>query len=115
MIKVKRVYDSQNEEDGIRILVDRLWPRGLSKEKAKVDLWLKELAPSSDLRNWFNHEPYKWYEFKRRYYAELEDKKLILKLIHKEVKKQNVTLLYSSREEKYNDAMALKQFILKYH
>jgi uncharacterized protein YeaO (DUF488 family) len=81
MIKIKRIYDKASEEDGLRILVDRLWPRGMSKGKAKVDLWLKEVAPSDDLRKWFSHDPQKWQEFKKRYGKELKDKQELLRII----------------------------------
>jgi uncharacterized protein YeaO (DUF488 family) len=81
MIKIKRIYDKASEEDGLRILVDRLWPRRMSKGKAKVDLWLKEVAPSDDLRKWFSHDPQKWQEFKKRYGKELKDKQELLRII----------------------------------
>ncbi len=112
MIKIKRVYDEPEKTDGFRILVDRLWPRGLSKEKAKVDLWLKDIAPSDEIRKWFGHEPEKWVEFKRRYFKELEEKKELVDLI---VEKAHggVTLLYGTKEEKYNNAHALKEYIEK--
>lgn len=108
MIRVKRVYDSPSKEDGYRILIDGLWPRGMSKDRAKIDLWLKEIAPSGGLRAWFSHEPGKWEEFKKRYWKELGSKKDLLdriRLLEKE--KGVVTLLYSSKEERYNDAVAL--------
>lgn len=110
MIKIKRVYDEPEESDGFRILVDRLWPRGLSKEKVKVDLWLKEIAPSDALRKWFAHEPEKWEEFKRRYFEELKDKKGLIDVIIEKARSK-VTLLYGAKEEKYNNAAALKEYI----
>ena len=112
MINVKRVYDLPSREDGFRILVDRLWPRGLSKEKAKVDLWLKEIAPSDNLRKWYGHEPNKWIEFKRRYFEELEKKEDLVQVILEKVKKRT-TFLFGSKEKKLNNAVALKEYIEK--
>ncbi len=83
MIQIKRVYDEVAESDGSRILVDRLWPRGLSKDKAKVEVWLKDIAPSDNLRKWFGHDPEKWTEFKRRYFEELKDKKELVNMINR--------------------------------
>lgn len=118
MIKVKRIYDNSEKNDGFRILVDRLWPRGLTKDKARVDLWIKDLAPSDTLRKWYKHDPDKWPEFKRKYYAELKEKKEALALLLKEAGKRNsVTFLFSSREEQLNNAEALKEYVeilLKY-
>jgi len=112
MIKIKRVYDKPTKEDGFRILVDRLWPRGISKEK--VDLWLKEVAPSNDLRNWFSHDPKKWEEFKRKYERELQDKQeLIHKIKQAEKEKGIVTLLYSTRNKEHNNAIALNIMLEK--
>src|SRR5512136_2150427 len=106
MIKVKRIYETPAEEDGFRILVDRLWPRGLQKEKAKIDLWLKEIAPSDELRKWFAHDPPKWEEFKHRYEEELSKKQKLLNVIKKTVKeKKTVTLLYSARDTERNNAI----------
>jgi len=110
-IKVKRVYDEYNLEDGYRILVDRLWPRGLSKEKAKIDLWFKEIAPSDKLRKWFNHEQSKWEEFKKKYFEELNNKKdVVNKLLKIIQEKKNVTFLFSAKDRKYNNAIALKEY-----
>ena len=90
MIKIKRVYDSPAKDDGFRILVDRLWPRGMTKEKAEVDLWLKEIAPSNELRQWFAHDPKKWPEFARKYEAELKNKReLLAKIKQMEKRKRN--------------------------
>lgn len=114
MIRIKRVYDKASKEDGFRILVDRLWPRGLSKDKAKVDLWLKEVAPSNDLRKWFSHDPMKWQGFIRRYENELKDKQELLHEIKQAEKEKGiVTLLYSAREEEHNQAVALLVFLQK--
>ena len=113
MIKVKRIYDGPTPDDGIRILVDRLWPRGLSKGKAKVDLWLKEIAPSNELRKWYAHDPKKWAEFRKRYFKDLDTKKELVNQILQKMKEADVTLLYSSKEEKINNAVALKEYIEK--
>jgi uncharacterized protein YeaO (DUF488 family) len=108
MIRTKRIYEPATAEDGLRILVDRLWPRGIEKEKAKVDLWLKEIAPSDVLREWFSHDPKKWDQFKRRYEAELKDKQELLhSILSEEKRRKTVTLLYSARDEEYNNAVAL--------
>jgi uncharacterized protein YeaO (DUF488 family) len=114
MIVTKRVYEPADKEDGCRILVDRLWPRGMTKEKARVDLWLKEIAPSDELRKWFSHDPAKWEEFKKRYKKELETKQdLIQEVEQAEKKTGTVTLLYSSKETANNNAIALKIIIEK--
>ncbi len=113
MLKIKRVYEEPAKEDGFRILVDRLWPRGLTKEKAKVDLWLKDIAPSDALRKWYQHDPEKWQEFMRRYFSELKGKKESLDLIQSKVQKGTVTLLFGSKEERINKAHALKEYLQK--
>ncbi len=113
MIKLKRVYEGKEEQDGLRILVERLWPRGITKEKAAVDLWLKELAPSTELRKWFSHDPEKWREFRRRYAAELEERKEALALVRGKSKKGTVTFLYSSHDQEHNNAVALKELLEK--
>ncbi|MGD2080151.1 MAG: DUF488 family protein [Nitrospirota bacterium] len=109
--KVKRVYDKPAKSDGFRVLVDRLWPRGLSKEDARVDLWLKDIAPSDELRKWYGHDPRRWPEFKRRYFGELGGKEGLLKEITS--RKGQVTLLFGSKEEKLNNAAALKEYMEK--
>lgn len=111
MIRVKRIYEPSEDSDGFRVLVDRLWPRGLKRERAKIDLWLRELGPSNELRRWFQHDPEKWQEFKRRYTAELESRKSLMDQLHERARKQTVTLLYGSREETYNNAHALKEYL----
>ncbi len=113
MIKVKRVYDDTNKNDGFRILVDRLWPRGLSKKKAGVDLWLKDIAPSTELRRWFSHDPGKWSQFKRRYFQELRDKSELLNQVIAKAGEMQVTLLYGTKEQKFNNAVALKEYLDK--
>ena len=110
-IRVKRVYEEPEESDGRRILVDRLWARGLSKEKAKVDVWVKEIAPSTELRRWYGHDPNKWTEFKSRYAAELESNPGQVEEILGEIQAGIVTFLYSSKEEQLNNAVALKEYI----
>lgn len=108
IIKIKRVYDPPIKEDGFRILVDRLWPRGLSKDKAKVDLWLRDIAPSNELRKWFAHDPKKWKEFENRYKAELKNKKeFVSKIKLAEKEKRIVTLVYSAKDLEHNNAVAL--------
>lgn len=112
VIKLKRVYEKPDKSDGFRILVDRLWPRGLSKEKAQVDLWLKDIAPSNELRKWFGHDPAKWIEFQSRYKQELEDKQEVLEELKQIIKeKKDVTLLYSARDTKHNNAVVLEELL----
>lgn len=111
-LKVKRIYQSVDKEDGLRVLVDGLWPRGIRKEEAYIDLWLKEIAPSSQLRKWFQHDSEKWVEFCKCYHKELDFKQDYLRPIIKSLKVKDVTLLYGSKEEKFNNANALKEYIL---
>lgn len=110
MIKTKRIYDKPDPDDGFRILVDRIWPRGIKKTVAKIDLWEKNIAPSTSLRRWFNHDQRKWTEFKTMYF-ELKSKEDIIKIFLEKAEKETVTLLYSSKEEKYNNATALKEYL----
>lgn len=110
-LQLKRVYEPPSENDGLRVLVDRLWPRGLTKEVAAVDLWLKEIAPSAELRRWFGHDPGKWDEFRRRYRAELADMKDEIGMLRKRGGAGRVTLLYGARDETHNQAIVLKEFI----
>jgi uncharacterized protein YeaO (DUF488 family) len=111
MIQLKRAYEKPSAEDGSRILVERLWPRGLTKERAAVDLWLKNVAPSPELRQWFGHDPAKWNQFKRRYWTELKDKKDDVDVLRRKVKEGRVTLIYAAHDEAHNGALALKKFI----
>ena len=111
MIKIKRTYDKPETEDGFRILVDRIWPRGLKKTDVQMDLWQKDIAPSSPLRKWFKHDESKWNEFKNRYYQELKNKKDSIGLLLDKTRKGTITLLYSSKEDKYNNAIALKEYL----
>ncbi|MEW6331556.1 MAG: DUF488 family protein [Pseudomonadota bacterium] len=110
-ITVKRVYDPPASSDGLRVLVDRLWPRGLSKATAKIDLWVRELAPSNELRRWYAHEAKKWPEFKRRYFSELKARTQDLNSLHRDASKRKITLLFASKEPRLNNAFALKQFL----
>jgi uncharacterized protein YeaO (DUF488 family) len=114
MIQTKRVYDKAAKTDGFRVLVDRLWPRGLTKERAHVDLWMKEIAPSDGLRKWFHHEEGNWKEFEKRYEAELGKKKELLNELNGLVKEHGkVTLLFGSKNEKQNQAVVLTEMLKK--
>jgi uncharacterized protein YeaO (DUF488 family) len=110
-IFLKRAYEKSAAEDGKRILVERLWPRGLKKAEVKIDEWLKDLAPSTELREWYSHDPAKWTEFKKRYWKELEAKKDVVLRLAKESKENKVTFVFASKEEKLNNAKALKEYI----
>ena len=109
--KIKRAYEKPGNEDGMRILVDRLWPRGLSKEKAAVDLWMKDIAPSTALRKWFDHDPNKWKEFIRRYSHELKDNNEQILLLKEQLKRGVVTLLYGAKDEQHNEAIVLRNYL----
>jgi uncharacterized protein YeaO (DUF488 family) len=111
-IKIKRVYDEYNKQDGTRILIDRLYPRGIKKEKAKIDFWIKEIAPSDNLRKWFDHDPNKWNEFKQKYSAELKDKNDLCEEILSKGK-VNITLVYAAKDEEHNNAVVLKRYLLR--
>ncbi len=110
-IRIKRAYEAPTGEDGERILVDRLWPRGLTKEKAKVDLWLKDVAPSTELRKWYAHDPAKWAEFRSRYLEELKNNKEQLSLLRQEAAKGPVTLIYGAKDEEHNEAVVLQKLL----
>lgn len=110
-IRLKRVFDPPEPEDGSRVLVERLWPRGLSKERARLDLWLKQIAPSTELRMWFSHDPAKWAEFQRRYRAELvKNTEAVAQLLHL-IGKGPVTLVYAAADVQHNSAVVLKRFL----
>lgn len=111
MIRIKRVYDKPERTDGLRILVERLWPRGLTKQKARVDVWLKEIAPSHELRRWYGHEPDKWPEFQRRYRAELRENKAALKELKQMVADETATLLFAARDTERNSAVVLQRVL----
>ncbi len=110
-IKLKRAYQDATKSDGTRILVERLWPRGLSKDRAKVDLWLKDVAPSTELRKWFGHDPNRWQEFRRRYHQELHRHPEVLQPLLAALADGPVTFIYGSREERYNAAVALRDYV----
>lgn len=111
MIQLKRVYEEPSRDDGLRILVDRLWPRGLTKARAAVDVWLKDVAPSTELRKWFGHDPAKWKQFQVRYRKELRDKKSALELLEQKTEENTVTLVYGARDEEHNEALILKRIL----
>ena len=110
-IKLKRAYEDAADSDGTRVLVERLWPRGVSRDRARIDLWLKDAAPSTGLRKWFGHEPKRWQEFCRKYRIELAEHPEVLEPLHALLAKGPVTFVYGSREEKYNAAVALRQHL----
>jgi uncharacterized protein YeaO (DUF488 family) len=112
-LQLKRVYEEPAPSDGTRILVDRLWPRGLTKEKAHVDLWLKEIGPSNELRKWFGHDPARWTEFRTRYRAELKDNQEQITLLKKAVAKGHATLVYGAKDEEHNQAVVLHQLLTR--
>ena len=113
MIRIKRIYETPEKTDGFRVLVDRLWPRGVSKEKAALDLWLKDVAPSKELRVWFNHEPGKFSEFTHKYDEELESNPAAKQLLELAKKHPNLTLLYAARDPEVNHALVLQRFLKK--
>lgn len=113
MIQIKRVYDPPARGDGTRFLVERLWPRGIKKTELDAKAWLKEVAPSTELREWFEHDPAKWSAFKRKYYAELDRGGEAWKPIAQAARRGNVTLLYSARDTEHNNAIALKAYLDK--
>ena len=109
--EIKRVYEEPGRMDGTRILVDRLWPRGLTKERAQVDIWLKDIAPSTELRKWFSHDPDKWTEFQSRYRQELKSKVDLLAELKEKAAKGPITLLYGARDEAHNEAVVLQSLL----
>lgn len=111
MIKLKRAYQKPDVADGERILVDRLWPRGLTKQEAGIDLWLKAIAPSTELRKWFGHDPSKWKEFQKRYAAELKQHPDLIKELKRKATEGTITLIYAARDEEYNEAVLLKKVL----
>lgn len=110
-MRLKRAYEKPAPGDGCRILVERMWPRGLSKNAAKFDLWVKDAAPSTGLRKWFDHDPEKWEEFKVRYFAELDARPEVVALITRRLHQGRVTFVFASKEERFNNAVALKQYL----
>ena len=111
MIKLKRVYEEPSQADGLRVLVERLWPRGFTKEHASIDLWIKDVAPSTELRKWFGHDPKRWEPFRQRYLAELRGKKDLIDLLKQEEKEGTITLVYATRDEEHSGALVLKDFL----
>jgi len=111
MLKIKRVYDPPSPEDGKRVLVDQLWPRGIRKEDAAIDEWPKEIAPTVEIRRWFGHDPAKYEEFKQRYAMELDDKADLIDRIKNEARRGTVTLLFSARDIEHNNATVLKEIL----
>jgi uncharacterized protein YeaO (DUF488 family) len=111
MLKLKRAYDPASNADGTRILVERLWPRGLSKEQVHVDTWLKEVGPSTDLRKWFGHDPEKWPQFRTRYFRELDARPEAWQPILSQARRGTVTLIYSSHDAVHNNAVALQEYL----
>ena len=112
-LRLKRAYEPAEPTDGVRILVDRLWPRGVSKAKAALDDWIKEVAPSTELRKWFGHDPARWAEFQHRYRAELTEQSAALDRIRALARARVVTLVYSAHDEQHNDAVVLREVLLE--
>lgn len=110
-VRTKRIYEAYADDDGFRVLVDRLWPRGMRKDSARLDLWLKDAAPSTVLRQWFHHDPAKWTEFKQRYFAELDGQQQLLQPLLEQMRQGNVTLLYAARNTEQNQAIALQEYL----
>jgi len=112
MLRIKRIYDEASSEDGVRILVDRVWPRGMSKSRAMIDHWMKDIAPSTELRKWFDHDPSRWREFKKRYFRELTEKQHPAEELMRMADGTTVTLLYSAKDEEHNQARALHEYLV---
>lgn len=112
-VRLKRAYEAPADTDGKRILVDRLWPRGVKKDNARIDVWAKELAPSTALRKWFGHDPARWDEFRSRYAAELADKSEELENLRDMARQAPITLVYGARDEEHNDAVVLRELLLR--
>ncbi len=110
-IDTKRIYEKPTNEDGYRVLVDQLWPRGLKKEDARIDRWVKEIAPTTELRKWYNHDPEKWNEFRRRYFEELDRRPEMVSELVELARDRKITFLFSSKETKLNNASALKEYV----
>jgi len=111
MVQIKRIYEERSDTDGRRILVDRLWPRGISKERAAIDLWMKDIAPSVELRRWFGHDPSRWEEFRARYRRELAEKENLLSTLREMERGGTVTLIYAAKDMDHNNAVVLKEAI----
>lgn len=113
MVKIKRIYDPAAPADGKRILVDRMWPRGIKKEEAVLDEWLKELAPSTELRKWFGHDPAKWRDFRSRYKSELKGSADIIDRLRQESQRETITLLYAAKDVEHNNAVVLREIVAR--
>ena len=111
MIMLKRAYEPASKDGGLRVLVERLWPRGVSKQKAQIDLWLKDLAPSTELRKWYGHDPSRWPQFRKRYRAELKGQGDVLALLRYVTEERTVTFVYAASDEERNSAVALQEFL----
>ncbi len=111
MIQVKRVYEHPSRQDGKRILVDRLWPRGLKREETQIDEWMKDLGPSTELRKWFGHDPSKWSGFKKKFFQELNGRQEAIERLARLAGRSKITLLYGSKEERFNNAVALQEYL----
>ncbi len=111
MIQIKRAYEKSSQDDGARFLVERLWPRGIKKENLQIDDWLKDVAPSGELRRWFQHDPAKWNEFRQRYFRELEKHPEAWQALRARARRGRVTLVYSAHDTEHNNAVALKEFL----
>ncbi|HUY89196.1 MAG TPA: DUF488 domain-containing protein [Pirellulales bacterium] len=111
MFQLKRAYEPASSADGCRVLVERLWPRGVSKARAAIDVWLKDVAPSSELRKWYGHDPARWDEFRRRYWAELRSNRQAVDDLRAKERKGNVTLVYAARDQEHSGALALVEFL----
>jgi uncharacterized protein YeaO (DUF488 family) len=111
MIRLKRAYEEPSKDDGFRILVERLWPRGLTKQRAALDVWLKDVSPSPELRKWYGHDPSRWKQFQERYWKELQKKQEPIKLLKQKAREGTVTLVYAARDEEHNSALVLKRFL----
>ena len=112
MIQLKRAYEPASKDDGLRVLVERLWPRGVSKRKARIDLWLKAFAPSAELREWYGHDPDKWPQFRKRYWSELKGHGDVLMLLKMVAQGRTVTFVYAASDEERNSALVLKEYLI---
>jgi uncharacterized protein YeaO (DUF488 family) len=112
-IRVKRAYDPPGRNDGLRVLVDRLWPRGVGKEEGRIDDWCREIAPSDELRKWFGHDPDRWNGFRQRYFAELEKKEELVAELAEKARHGSVTLVFGAKDEEHNNAVALREYLEK--
>jgi uncharacterized protein YeaO (DUF488 family) len=110
-VRLKRAYDGPTKSDGSRVLVDRVWPRGVRKDALKVDQWLKGMTPSTELRQWFGHDPAKWDEFKKRYFRELDSRAQDVRLLREKMQDGPLTLVFAAKNEQFNDAVALKEYL----